>query len=513
MKNLIVLFVFFLATHQFIHAQFGTVKSFYKISATTGGFTGLSGQNIGFGSVSTNLGDINKDGIDDIATNIWDPVSFKPFLAVLFMNSNGTVKSHKLIGEEQGLSGIYFSTAFTSSITNMGDLNGDGINDIAVGDTEAGGSNSRTGVVNIIYLNTDGTVKSFKQISRDVIASLPNNGSFGTGLANIGDLNNDGHIDLAVASNSEVLNGAVGCIYILFLDSVQNIKSFRKIGANTSGLNGDFSMILKIADGLGSIGDFNKDGVNDIAFYARFNKDSVSSLGALGGLIIAYLNTNGTVKSHSRINYQSNGLQDLIPNDAFGQSIVKLNDLDGDGVYELAVGAPFDTTYNVGRGGSVRILFMNADGTVKSAQKIDNLSGNFNQPITDADYFGTIGPLGDFNNDSIPDLLVGSSGKDEGGTNKGALYLLMLNGVPSVGLNDVRANRIQVNLYPNPAKYQVQVSCPYPVTQITITDVTGKTIHQQKNNEPIQVQTWQAGMYYLQVNTTQGTATQKIIKE
>lgn len=510
MRNFIILFLLISTQSEVLLAQYGTVKNSYKISAISGGFTGLSGQNRGLGSVSTNIGDINKDGVDDIATNLFDPMSFKSFLAILFMNTNGTVKSHQFIGEGQGLSGVYFSTSFASSIASMGDLNGDGVNDIAVGDNNAGGSNSQTGVVNIIYLNTNGTVKSFKQINRDVIFSLPNNGSFGIGLANIGDINNDGYTDLAVASNSEVLNSAVGCVYILFLDSVQNIKSFRKIGANSSGLNGDFTMILKIADALGSIGDFNNDGVNDIAFYARFNKDSVNSL---GGLIIAYLNTNGTVKSHSRINYQSNGLQDLIPSDQFGQSIVKLNDLDGDGVDELAVGAPFDTTYNLGRGGSVRILFMNADGTVKSVQKIDNLSGNFNQPIADQDYFGSIGPLGDFNNDSIPDLLVGSNGKDEGGTNKGALYLLMLNGVPSLGLNDVRANRIQVNLYPNPAKHHVQVSCPYPVTQITITDVTGKVIHQQNTSEPIQVQTWQAGMYYLQVNTTQGTATQKIIKE
>jgi hypothetical protein len=510
MRYVLIIFILILTQSEVLLAQYGTVKNSYKISATSGGFTGLSGQNRGIGSVSTNMGDINKDGVDDIATSLFDPVSFKSFLVILFMNTNGTVKSHKLIGNGQGLSGIYFSTSFASSITNMGDLNGDGVNDIAVGDNNAGGSNSQTGVVTIIYLNSDGTVKSFKQINRDVIFSLPNKGSFGIGLANIGDLNNDGYTDLAVASNSEVVNGAVGCVYILFLDSVQNIKLFRKIGANSSGLNGDFSMIFKIADALGSIGDFNKDGVNDIAFYARFNTDSVNSL---GGFIIAHLNTNGTVKSHSRINYQSNGLQDLIPSDLFGQSIVKLNDLDGDGVDEIAVGAPFDTTYNVGRGGSVRILFMNADGTVKSVQKIDNLSGNFNQPIADQDYFGSIGPLGDFNNDSIPDLLVGSSGKDEGGTNKGALYLLMLNGMPSVGLNDVSANRIQVNLYPNPAKHQVQVSCPYQVTQITITDLAGKTIHQQNTNQPIPVQTWQAGMYYLQVNTTQGTATQKFIKE
>ncbi len=493
-----------------LFAQYGTVKNLFKISATSGGFSGLSNQNQYFGYSPTIIGDIDKDGVVDIVTNLFDPVSVKRFIVILFMNADGTVKSHKLIGDGQGLSGIYFSTSFATSISNMGDLNYDGVNDIAVGDNTAGGSNSQTGVVTIIYLNSDGTVKSFKQINRDVIASLPNSGSFGISLTNIGDLNNDGYTDLAVASSNEVLNGAVGCIYILFLDSIQNIKSFRRIGANSSGLNGDFSMVSRFASGVSTIGDFNNDGVIDIAFQARFRKDSVTTL---GGLFIAYLNTNGTVKSHNRITYQSNGLQDLVDNDNWGRNIVKINDLDGDGVDEIAVGATSDTTYNVGRGGSVRILFMNAGGTVKSVQKIDNLSGNFNQPIADADFFGSIGPLGDFNNDSIPDLLVGSSGKDEGGTNKGALYLLMLNGVPSVGLNDVRASRIQVNLYPNPAKHQVQVSCPYPVTQITITDVTGKLIHQQKNNEPIQLQTWQAGMYYLQVNTTQGTAVQKLVKQ
>jgi hypothetical protein len=491
-------------------AQFGTVKSFNKLSATSGGFTGLNGQNQYLGTASTVIGDVNKDGVIDIATSVFDPVSFVRYIVILFMNSNGTVKSHSLIGKNQGINDVYFSDAFATAITNMGDMDGNGIDDLAVGDNYAGASNSQTGAVTLVYLNTDGSVKSFKQINRDVIASLPNSASFGVGLANIGDLNNDGYIDLAVASGNQLVNGIRGCVYILFLDSVQNIKSLRQIAANTSGLSGDYTDVMDMADGLGSIGDFNKDGLIDIAFQARFRKDSVN---ILSGLFVVYLNSNGTVKSHTRINYQSNGLQDLVANDNWGRNIVKLNDLDGDGVDEIAVGVTADTTYNVGRGGSLRILFMNADGTVKSVQKIDNLSGNFNQPIANRDFFGSIGPLGDFNNDSVPDLLVGSPGKDEGGTDKGALYLLMLNGVPSVGLNDERTNRIQVKLYPNPAKYQVQVSCPYPVTQITITVVTGKTIHQQKNNEPIQVQTWQAGMYYVEVKTNLGTATQKLVKQ
>lgn len=493
-----------------LYAQHGTVKSFKKIIASSFGSRPIPPASIDFGQASTVIGDIDGNGVIDLATNYFDPDSFEKRLAIVLLNSDASIKSYSVIGRNRGITNIFFSDAFSLSVSYMGDLDGDGVGDLVVGDPQAGPSNSRSGCVTFIYLKSDGSLKSFKQISRENILGIPNLASFGMRTANLGDLNNDGYTDLAVSAPGEVVNGINGCIYILFLDSVQNVKSFRKIGANASGFNGDFSIVMSMADGIGAIGDFNKDGIQDIAFRSNFRNDT---LGTVGGLFIVYLNSNGTVKSHSIISNHSNGLQDLVNDDGFGQTILKLDDLDGDGVDELAVGAPFDTTYNVGRGGSVRILFMNADGTVKSVQKIDNLTGNFNQPIADGDDFGRIGMLGDFNNDSIPDLLVGSAGKDEGGTNKGALYLLMLNGVPSVGLNDVRANRIQVNLYPNPAKYQVQVSCPYPVTQITITDVTGKVIHQQKNNEPIQVQTWQAGMYYLQVNTNQGTAIQKLVKQ
>jgi hypothetical protein len=499
----------------FSFGQYGTVKGIKKILSTGTGSLGLFGVYYDLGSEGTSIGDLDGNGVIDIATRVVGEKTinninyYYGYLVVVLMHSNGMVKSHKLIGSGAGISGISISDFFGSSIVNMGDLNNDGVNDIAVGDIYAGASNSQTGAVTFVYLNKDGSVKDFKQINRDVISSLPNNGYFGNSLTNLGDLDGDGYQDIAVSS-SEKLNGKSGCVYILFLDSIQNIKKIRKIGVNSNGLSGNFSNDLALGSGVSNIGDFDKDGVTDIAFKTVYKKDSVTNL---SGIMIVYLKSDGTVKSFERINHLSNGLHDLIEDDGFGYRIVRLNDLDGDQVNELAVGATNDTTYNVGRGGSVRILFMNADGTVKSVQKIDNLSGNFNQPIANRDFFGSIGPLGDFNNDSIPDLLVGASGNDEGGSSKGALYLLMLNGVPSVGINDVIANRIQVNLYPNPAKHQVQVSCLYPVTQITITDVTGKVIHQQKNNEPIQVQTWQAGMYYLQVNTTQGTAVQKLVKQ
>ena len=53
-----------------------------------------------------------------------------------------------------------------------------------------------------------------------------------------------------------------------------------------------------------------------------------------------------------------------------------LGDLDGDGVGDLAVGAPRDDDGGTDRG-AVWVLFLNTDGTVKSHQKISDTEGGF----------------------------------------------------------------------------------------------------------------------------------------
>jgi len=76
-----------------------------------------------------------------------------------------------------------------------------------------------------------------------------------------------------------------------------------------------------------------------------------------------------------------------------------LGDLDGDLVDDLVVGArsaensaPFP--------GAVWVLFMNADGTVKSHQKIDGTHGNFTGEIDPGDHFGSA--VGDITESCVP---------------------------------------------------------------------------------------------------------------
>ena len=66
-----------------------------------------------------------------------------------------------------------------------------------------------------------------------------------------------------------------------------------------------------------------------------------------------------------------------------------------------------------------------------SLQKISALQGGFTEArglLDSSDWFGEyIASIGDLNGDGVPDLAVGAYRDDDGGSDKGAVYVLFMN--------------------------------------------------------------------------------------
>jgi hypothetical protein len=286
----------------------------------------------------------------------------------------------------------------------------------------------------VLFLNTNGTVKSHQKISSTeggFTGILDDDDRFGTGAAALGDLDGDGVGDLAVGARNDDDGGLDrGAVWVLFLNPNGTVKSHQKISSTEGGFTGaldDQDLFSRWS--MTSLGDLDGDGVGDLAVGANGDDDGGAGRGAVW---VLFLNTNGTVKSHQKISDTEGGFTGTLDDgDSFGMSAAALGDLDGDGVCDLAAGATGDDDGGSG-GGAVWVLTLNTSGKVESHQKISDTAGGFTGIVDASDEFGSgAASLGDLDGDRVRDLAVGASGDDDGGTNRGAVWILFLDGAPA----------------------------------------------------------------------------------
>ncbi|MDQ3110245.1 MAG: T9SS type A sorting domain-containing protein, partial [Bacteroidota bacterium] len=168
--------------------------------------------------------------------------------------------------------------------------------------------------------------------------------------------------------------------------------------------------------------------------------------------------------------------------------------------------------------GAVWILFMNSNGTVNISEKISGQAGGFTATIDDQDYLGgRVCTIGDLNNDNRVDIVVGAIGDDDGGSFRGAVYILHLNG-PTVLSTQTPVTSTSFELYPNPSSgsnLTVQLdqnasanSTYHLIDALGRTVISGNTSAQKFN---IPVEALSPGLYTLNIETGDRILHQKLI--
>jgi hypothetical protein len=381
-----------------------------------------------FGNACAPLGDLNGDGNPDLAIGV---EGLFRSVSISFLGADQSLISALTIRENEG--GLPIGSApagsrFGAALANLGDLDGDGLPELAVG---APGEDA----VYILFLQSDGTVRQHVRLA-DGVGGLPG-ATFGSGnesgssCAAVGDLDGNGVTELVVGvplADVGTLGTDSGALIVVFLNS--NGTATGDVETIANGFGGASDGLFGAGDNFGSscalVGDINFDGLPEIAVGS-----SSSDIGGTNkGLLFTFsLTAAGTALSFRE--FSDTGGVPLGNGDRFGSSVVSLGDIDGNGVPDLAVGATND---GAGNFGAVHILFLAPDGALASSFKIaDGTSGGLpfgTLGVTDEFFGSSLALLGRSETTGLPLLAVGTPGDSTGGDDRGAVYLLELGDDP-----------------------------------------------------------------------------------
>lgn len=242
----------------------------------------------------------------------------------------------------------------------------------------------------------------------------------------LGDLNGDSVPDVAVGSQMDD-DGQynAGAVFIIFLTDQGTCLSFQKL----SMLHGSFTASLGSSDSFGQAVsggvDVDADDVPDLLVGAYLDDDYASDCGAI---YIIFLSDQGICKSHQKLTFSHGGFTATATTSSveFGSGVVFLNDLNEDGVHDIAASAYQDDTAAFDAG-AVYVIFLSNQGLCLSHQKLTTAFGSFTGVLSAEDKFGTcIGTPGHIHPDSLETLAVGAFRDDEGGYEQGAIYIIFL---------------------------------------------------------------------------------------
>lgn len=342
---------------------------------------GVGGNHLGW-SVA-NAGDVNGDGYADALVGAPDATGGQAGegLVYFFPGSSTGVAPAPTVTLEANVANAQFGY----SMGTAGDVNGDGYADVIVGAPQSGGTGQA-----YVYMGGPAGLSTVPAITFTGTAGS----RLGASVATAGDINADGR--------SEVLIGApdISTVY-LHMGSPGGTSA---VPANTLSVGPVGNLY---GTSVATAGDVNGDGYSDIIVGASAHTNGQAGEGAA----FVYHGAQAGLVTPYAIMLEGN-----LAGAAFGHSVSGAGDVNGNGYYEVVVGAPFWESGQLDEGG-VFVYYGTAAGTTTTG----SVTLQRNQIGMEFGY--CVAEAGDVNGDGYADIVVGAPLSDAGHVDEGQSFV------------------------------------------------------------------------------------------
>ncbi|MGB0440481.1 MAG: hypothetical protein ACPGFC_10315, partial [Paracoccaceae bacterium] len=340
-------------------------------------------------------------------------------LANLDLGTLTSTQGIKITGDKGGdLAGI--------SVSDAGDVNGDGIDDMLVGARRGDDGGSNAGEGYIVYGGTslvDVDLTNLTSAQGIVVIGHKSDDILGVSASAAGDVNGDGFDDILLGAPFGDNGGSkAGEAYLIFGgDALVDIDLQTLSPTSFMTIEGD-----RAGDNLGrsvsGAGDVNGDGFDDMIVGADLGNNGGTDAGEAyviyGGASLVDIDlTNITAADGYTI-------QGAAGDDEAGNSVSAAGDVNGDGFDDLIVGAPRNDDAG-SNAGAAYVIFGGATPGDIDLSAIPSGAGITILGRAAGDLAGfSVSGAGDINGDGLDDLIIGANESNADGTESGEAYVL-----------------------------------------------------------------------------------------